>query len=515
MNIFMRTDASTQTGTGHVMRCLALAEAFRDHGADVHFICRDLIGNLNGFIANKGFYVHILTRNEALDPFDLNDNSRAYDSWIEVPWQHDMIQSIDSIKKITSSADWLIIDHYAIDRRWESRMREVTQRILVIDDLADRVHDCDILLDQNYFDKTFSRYTSLVPENCQLLLGPTYALLRPEFRIARQFSMLRGNGVSRILVYFGGNDPMDLTSIVLSALCSPELEYLFVDVVVGTQNPHLEALRTITISRKRTRLYVQPEGFIELMLRADLAIGAGGTTTWERLCLNLPSIIITIAENQVPVTEQLHKAGYVRWIGGGNTITEYQIQSTVLEEINRLNDINEVFGEPNFVDGMGVIRVLETIIPSQKHDIKLRRAKLGDMETYFHWANESETRRYSFNEGFITWSDHVGWFKHKISSTDTLMWILETDRGLPVGQIRFELMGSTADINYSLDPIVRGRGWGKQLVMLGINLFKERHSEISLKAIVKEKNVASYKIFQDLGFASSFGDGAITFYLNI
>jgi UDP-2,4-diacetamido-2,4,6-trideoxy-beta-L-altropyranose hydrolase len=375
MLIFIRTDASIQIGTGHVMRCLALAEALRDKGADVRFISRELQGNLNAVISRWAFPVHALkppeTKPESADIgcrsrfLRDNDAAPAHSPWLETSWTEDMAESIDAIKTITSNADWLIVDHYALDHRWESGMQAVTENIMVIDDLADRVHNCDLLLDQNCFENPEIRYKNLLSKNCRMLLvGTQYAILRPGFRRAREFVKMRNNGLSRILIYFGGYDTLDLSGMSLRALCSKEFENLLVDVVVGNSYHHLEELKAQAEGRNGTRCHIQPEAFVELMLRADLCIGAAGTSTWERLCLNLPTIVVTTAENQRPVAEALNKSGLIFLIGHKDNVNQNDIRSAVSGILSSNWASACIKRCENMVDGKGIDRIIKNLIPA-------------------------------------------------------------------------------------------------------------------------------------------------------
>jgi len=364
-SIFFRTDASFEIGTGHVMRCLALAHELKQRGAEVVFVCRDHPGNLCNKISKEGFEVirlpnmQLKKNNQQFSNVNFHSTLLNHASWLGADQKTDANQTIDLIKR-GSLWNWLIVDHYAIDEHWESKMRCVVKKIMVIDDLADRKHDCDFLLDQNYFKDSYKRYSGLTPKKCKKLLGPKYALLRSEFGIAKKLCSMRGNGIARVLVFFGGNDTNNLTGRTLEALSSHELSYLFVEVVIGTNNKYLAKLKKQVENRHRTRLHIQPEGFVELMLRADFCIGAGGTTTWERLCLGLPSVIITLAENQESFTKELDKAGYVKWIGQGNNISSAQIL-----EYLKIFLRNSLHKKPillqNLVDGKGASRVTDQI----------------------------------------------------------------------------------------------------------------------------------------------------------
>lgn len=521
MNIAIRVDASFQIGTGHVMRCLTLAHELRRKGVQVLFICREHPGHLCEMIASCGFKVARLGFNLHNYGEERLKNSRCekgqdlltHSGWLGVDQDVDVRQTTDALQE-NPSWDWLIVDHYALDVLWESSMQKVAKKIMVMDDLADRVHDCDILLDQNYFEEPEKRYKGLLPDDCETFLGPKYALIRPEFRLARRFTCMRGNGIARILVYFGGNDPVNLSGMTLDALDTPELRHLLVDVVLGSNNPHLEEIKKQAKKRPGTRLHVQPNSFVELLLRADLCIGAGGTTTWERLCLGLPGIVITIAINQEGFTAELDKAGYVTWLGRKEDVNTRDIQTAVLREIKKVQE-NTFSLTPNPVDGFGALRVAERLIASPEQTLTLRKATIDDMELFFFWVNDPLTRKNSFRQEPITWNEHVSWFENKLNSCQTNMWVLQTPQGLPVGQIRFDREGEKADIDYSLDPMVRGRGWGNTLLELGLVEFKSVHRDIALQGRVKSDNLPSRRVFQRLNFIEENKGGGKRFSLAV
>jgi UDP-2,4-diacetamido-2,4,6-trideoxy-beta-L-altropyranose hydrolase len=427
-----------------------------------------------------------------------------------VNWEIDARQVLAELMKTSVPIKWLIVDHYALNNRWEKTIRQMVQKIIVIDDLADRPHDCDLLLDQNFFAAPEPRYEALVPEHCTRLFGPEFALLRPEFRRAREFSRIRGNGLARILVYFGGNDPGNITGMALEALCSPKLKHMYVDIVVGPLSPYLEDLKEKVKNRPGTRIHIQPREFVELLLRADLCIGAGGTTTWERLCLNVPSVVITVADNQIPSTSELDQAGYVRWLGRAETITSEDIATALSEMLQGLKRSTGQQG-PGLVDGWGAVRTAEALIPSSRETLRLRPAKPEDADRYFLWANDKGVRLLSFNQTPIVWKDHQIWFADKLSSEESFLWVLQTAQGLPVGQIRFDVSRGQAHIGYSLDPLVRGRGWSRILVESGLKAFWEYRPKMMVKANVKQENLSSRRVFEGLGFCPSSEEGIMSF----
>ena len=237
---------------------------------------------------------------------------------------------------------WLIVDHYALDKRWEGQMRPFTGKIMVIDDLADRPHDCDLLLDQNLYKGMERRYEGLVPDHCERLLGPRYALLRPEFAAARRTLRHRDGRVRRILVFFGGSDLSNETAKALEAIRLLNRSDIAVDVVVGASNAKGDMIREICQRMPNTCFHLQVENMAELMALADLAIGAGGTTTWERCYLGLPTIVLVLADNQREVAEAMSAAGAIRNVGWHADVT-----STGLAEALRM-----AMASPDFLNAM-------------------------------------------------------------------------------------------------------------------------------------------------------------------
>jgi UDP-2,4-diacetamido-2,4,6-trideoxy-beta-L-altropyranose hydrolase len=218
-----------------------------------------------------------------------------------------------------------VVDHYGLDEKWESAMRPACDNIMVIDDLADRPHDCDLLLDQNYFKDRSARYDGLVPPDCQKLLGPEYALLREEFRQARPQATVRDGNVRRVLVFMSGADPTDETAKVLRALRDLGRDEVQFDVVIGGSNRHARELTERYGNAANIVFHHQVNNMAQLMLLADLAVGGGGTTTWERCYLGLPSLTMVMADNQARMTQDLAEYGAVQNLGRCEDVTADRI----------------------------------------------------------------------------------------------------------------------------------------------------------------------------------------------
>jgi UDP-2,4-diacetamido-2,4,6-trideoxy-beta-L-altropyranose hydrolase len=296
------------------MRCLAVANTLRERGASCYFICRDLPGNLSQYIASQSFDVEVLARpepsSERQSELCLGSGRAGYEAWLGTDWVNDQTASRAAVATWLPGgvADWLVVDHYALDFRWEKAMSPAYQHLMVIDDLADRRHECDALIDQN-IGRTPNDYLAWVNPDCTLLMGPSYALLRPEFPTIRRRSLdHRANRtIRKLLISMGGIDKDNATGAVIAGLSYCDLpQDIEILVVMGEQAPWLEQVRAKVAALPffATTLTAVSD-MASLMAEADIAIGAAGTTTWERCCLGLPSIVIGTAENQRYVLSQL------------------------------------------------------------------------------------------------------------------------------------------------------------------------------------------------------------------
>lgn len=308
--ITFRADASREIGTGHVMRCLTLGRVLRDAGHGVRFVTRDLPGHMGARLSSLGLPVDLLPAPERdLAPAE---GDTAHAAWASVSWQQDAVETAAVLK--TARPDWLVVDHYAFDSRWQSAVAAQTGRIMVWDDLADRPHVCDLLLDQN-LGRSPDSYLGLVPEGARILAGPAYAVLRPDFASLRKAALAarqgRGRGLARILVSMGGVDLPNATGEVLDVLArTPGLGGVRVEVILGSRAPAIAAIRRRAAALPMpVELAVDVDDMAARMARADLAIGAVGGTTWERCALGLPGLMLTIAANQRPAAQALHNAG--------------------------------------------------------------------------------------------------------------------------------------------------------------------------------------------------------------
>jgi UDP-2,4-diacetamido-2,4,6-trideoxy-beta-L-altropyranose hydrolase len=357
MNVIFRTDASSLIGTGHVMRCLTLAGELRDAGARVAFISRELPGHLCDLVEREqGIAVHRL--GPAPEAAGQGLAGERMDR-LGMDWEQDAAESGEVLRGREAAPDWLVADHYGLDRRWEQRMRGHVRNILAIDDVADRPHACEVLLDQNLHSAPERRYAGLVPASCRLLLGPDYALLRREFREARGRGRTRTGAVKRILVDFGGSDHANATGRALEAIASLRRPEVAVDVVIGPSNPHRESLQARAASLPRVRTHHRVIRMAALMEHADLALGAGGATTWERCCVGLPALTLSIAPNQEALSRAAAEAGATVYLGRAGEVSGADLAGALARWIDDPGGLQRLSAHAMaLVDGLGAERVM-------------------------------------------------------------------------------------------------------------------------------------------------------------
>lgn len=358
MRVAFRTDASIQIGYGHVMRCLTLANKLSQVGAEVIFICREFSGNLIDYIELQGFQVLKLPKLET--PNIVEHAKLTHASWLGVIQKVDAEQTLERLD--VTNIDWMVVDHYALDSEWETVLQQRYQSLLVIDDLADREHIADILLDQN-LGHHLTDYQDLIKADCSLLLGPNYALLREEFSLFRSESLAKRehSELKTVLVNLGGVDADNVTSQVLEAVEKSNIESLErVQVVMGSSAPHLQHIEK-QVADLNSRgsahfeLLVAVNNMAQLMAKADFAIGAAGSTSWERCCLGLPTIMIVIAENQRIIADHLQ-------LNQAALIVEHPVKDKLVVELQNVtkHDLMSLSEKSALlVDGSGCQRVLD------------------------------------------------------------------------------------------------------------------------------------------------------------
>ena len=469
-----RADTSAAIGGGHVMRCLALADALCEIGWECVFA---------GQRATAGFLKSQKWRGAEILVLDDDPASEA----------------TSMMQRWPEGCELLIVDHYQRDDRFERAFRPWARRIMVIDDLANRTHDCDLLLDQTA-GRHAADYAPFIPPSCRLMLGAGYAMLRSEFAHARPRAVAarrRGGPVCRILVAFGASDPGDATSLVLRGIAETGID-VAIDVVLGEHAPHIAAVRRCIAGLPQTvTLHCAVSNMAELMCNATMAIGAAGTTSWERCCLGLPTVTIVTADNQKFVGAALDDAGAIRLLGRAEDLTGTEIGAAVtLLATDSVARIAMAEQAAALCDGRGLERVI-LALAAPCDGLWLRLASPEDSPMLFDWQCHPDTRRFARNPAAPTRDEHDGWMA-RISLDAGIMLMIVMNGDEPVGVLRLDTVSGSLEREISI--YVAPERYGQGIAGAALQLARTIYANWTFHAEVLADNRASHALFQAAGY---------------
>jgi len=503
VNIAFRLDASVKIGSGHFVRCLTLATELKQHGVYIRFVSRHMPKHLCEMLDENGHEYRLLSTRE----IETISSNVTYASLLGVSQQTDAQDTIDVLSDILW--DWIVVDHYALNAQWHQMLRDYTKYIFVIDDLADRPLDCDLLLDQSY-GRREKAYTDLVTKQCRMLLGSRFALLRSEFVKLRFNAIERRThfqGILNILVAMGGTDPENATKIALKALAEINWQVLpHIDVVLGSNAPFVNEIQQLAnYHLLEVTVSTDVDDMAERMVKADIAIGAGGCSSWERCCLGLPTLVTVTAENQKLVARNLEESGAVKLIGIVQPLQKREIKIE-LERLIKLNDCLSSMSKKAFkiTDGLGTKRIVMELAPPYSKEgkpIRLRPINIEDTDLIYKWQSDPRTRQYSHNTSSPSYNKHVKWIKNRVednlSITDIIMYCDE-----PAGVVRLDPID---DINikhaaYMISIYVSPEKYRLGLAKNVLYMVDQIMEHAELRAEVNEGNIASHALFTCAGF---------------
>jgi UDP-2,4-diacetamido-2,4,6-trideoxy-beta-L-altropyranose hydrolase len=475
--LLLRADASVKMGTGHVMRCLAMAQAWQDAGGKVVFVMATESSVIEDNLKIEGIKIYHLSAIPG-------SNDDAY-------------QTIDLAEK--ENANFVVVDGYHFDSRYQLLIKSSGKYMLVIDDYghADRYY-ADLVLNQNIYANE-GLYKKREHYTC-LLLGTSYVLMRKEFWPYRILRREAPHIAHKVMVTLGGSDPHNVTLKIINSLQYLTLSEMEVVVVAGGGNTHNLALDAASKnSAIPLKLVRNAANMPELMAWADMAIVSGGTTSYETAFMGLPSLITIIADNQVLVAEKLAEAGAAMNLGWHHKLNGTNTAKMVTKlAINRNSrDCMSRIGQ-QLVDGRGTNRVIRAILD---RIILVRVAVEGDCHQIYKWANDNDTRAASFNSSFIDWDTHCHWFSQKHQNPNCVLLICSDDKRNSLGLVRFDLAGDEAIISINLDPNMRGRGLAGFIIIRTLDELHKRYHISKVSAFIKQQNLRSAKVFERAGFS--------------
>jgi UDP-2,4-diacetamido-2,4,6-trideoxy-beta-L-altropyranose hydrolase len=493
MKLFFRVDSATSIGAGHVMRCLALADAMRTKGVKSQFICRDFPGNLGGLIKQRGYELHLLPENREVHP----SSTCEFKNWLKVHWKFDAQETSTVIEDRVGKSDWLIVDNYAFDFRWEQSLREKISNIFVIDDLANRKHDCRILLDQT-LGRRLEDYQSLLNPKTMCLLGSEYALMQPAFYQRRELLEKKElPGRMRILVSLGGGDGALITERVLQTLnkIDPMLIESINIVCCKAATNYSSLVRLTEQGVHEVTLHSYVDDMAGLMVASTIAIGGPGSSSWERCCVGLPAVIIPFAKNQEQVASALESAG------AAVIVNVEKVEDELPDKLIKLNQHRQSYLTTclSVCDGLGARMVTHHFLPQRAKDgykVTLKVANDSDIGQVYDWQCLPEVRRYARNPNPPTWDEHKQWMKLRLNDPHCYLYIIM--HGVEMaGAIRLDRLDiGRYEVSLYIVPAKLRLGVARIALLLVADL----HQEVEFEAEVLEGNKASHRLFLSAGY---------------
>ena len=482
-------------GGGHILRCLGLAEALARRGSKVTFVCASIPDTLAARVTEAGHALH------RIDP-----TSPAPDG--EPGWERKPLapehQRVDAGRTLRAAgeAEFVVVDHYQLDAAWLDAVEGA--RKLVVDDLANRPQPCDVLVDQT-LGRSVSDYRSLVPGSCRVLAGPRYALLRSEFPAARPRALqrrLRGGPCRRVLISMGTTDVDGVTARALTSVLAAGVTS-DIDVLLGHDAPSLGVVRETASRAPQVTLHIDRTEMASLMTEVDAAVGASGSSSWERCCLGLPAVTLAVAANQRLVAESLASVGATVAVGRPE-----QIGVTLAALIDDDNARAQMTAAAAAVtDGAGADVVAGVLLGEAARfqgRVRVRPAQADDSEVLWLWRNDPTTRSMAKSTDPVPWADHERWFEQTLQRDTTDLFIGEAGADV-VGMVRFDREGAGALVSINVSPEARGGGIGTALLQEACAVFESVSRADVLVAEIRAANAASTQVFDKAGFVVDGG----------
>ena len=479
--LLIRADASVSIGTGHIMRMIALGQAWQAQGGEVYFLCAEITPALEQRLASEGFH---LSRIHATlgSPEDLSETMRLISETLQADRQNARV----------------VLDGYHFGSDYQLGIKAAGFKLLVIDDYGHAdFYPADWVLNQN-ISAGEELYAKRSPAT-KLLLGPKFAMLRKEFLAYKGWQRKIAPVAKKILVTLGGADPDNVTLKLIQALIDFDLH---VKVVIGGSNPHLREIENFIQSQNNStaliEVTVNATNMPELMVWADIAVAAAGSTSWELAFMGLPNLVFILADNQVEIAEGLSARQVATSIGRPSPDSFVYFKDKLGQlsvshaERYRISQVGR-----ELVDGSGAKRVLARMVADA---LLLRRVEPGDFKILWEWANDPLVRLSSFEADSIPWEDHLDWCNRKMADTSCYFYLVSFQSGEPIGQVRFDIENQEAIISIGLALSLRGRGLGLAVLLTATALFFENSNAKKIHAFIKRTNHASMRLFELAGF---------------
>ena len=494
MNLAIRADSSESIGTGHIVRCISLAKELRKLGAKVYFISKPYKGNILKLVKKNKFF---LTK---ISP--------------KLNIRKDVKETSKILKK--HKIDSLILDNYNLNLMWERGIKKKLEKLIVISDLNNK-HFCDILINYNIFQKNKKFNLKREKNNSKTLFGLRYAILDNKYQKIKKNINVKKK-LKKINIFFGGfKESLKLLENVIDIMSYTLFKKIELDIVPGLNQRLSKKIIYKLNKRGNFKIYQNLQNLANIFKNADLGIGCGGTANLERLCLGIPSIVFLAAKNQELLGDMLAKKDFIIKIKKKNNFINKKHLFNTIKKIYNNQYLIEKYSKKNrlLIDGFGSKRIARAILGYKNLSFKIRKANKNDANILYDMANDNEVRNNAFNKKFISYNNHLHWFKQKIKNNNVHLYIAEDLNNLVIGQVRFDYLKSKKkySVDISTDECVRGHGIGKMLLAKSIK--KIPSSNLKSKkffAQVLNKNYASHKLFLDCRFSENKKNTKFTEY---
>jgi UDP-2,4-diacetamido-2,4,6-trideoxy-beta-L-altropyranose hydrolase len=497
--VVFRLDASQSLGIGHLVRCLRIASEMRARGTSVHFVLSHFAQDWSGRLVESGFPVHYLQHQGAEEcRCGGNHEWQPEKIWDGNLQERDAREFSALIKTLNISL--IVLDHYGLDVVWEQAVSAGAETLVVIDDLANRRHDCDILVDYNFAKET-RRYEELVPSKTKLMLGVKYAPLTEEHFPHDQI-IFAERPIRRVFISMGGGMGMGFLVEIVTAVAQTFRSDVEIRVVLPFNAAASRKIMAL-IPNKNVEFLAPLPTLVGEYRAADLAIGAAGVAALERMALGVPSVTLITADNQVSPAEGMSIYTGETFLDARGKFAMSELKNSLIATAQARVAMQErAFLNQFLIDRFGLTRLVRAILPTSPLKMVVRQAKQTDCATYLIWANDPQVRLNSISQDQVETASHVRWFRHAISSTDMILYVGELD-GLPFGQVRFQKEKNDWWLSYSIDCDFRGLGLGRDLIEMALTKFAAANPKTDVHGVVKIGNKASIKVLQSTGFVAS------------
>jgi len=475
--LMIRADANSKIGSGHLMRCMAMAREWQKRGGKVSFIGRIESTDLRKKIKINNFnFVYV---------------DKSY------PHKNDIKQIKNIISLMADKNTWVLLDGYHFDEAYHREIKKAGCRLIVLDDTG-HLNDYgpDILLNPNPYAENIDYHFG---SNTRSLLGSKYFLLRNEFLEWKEKQPAMPETAKNILVTLGGADHHNGTGTILRAIKNLKRSNLFLKVLVGPLNPHLAILESeLSGAPFPYQIHTSAANMAAFMWKADLAISAGGGTSFELVYMGVPVAVTATADNQLNNVEALEKLDAAINLGPIHSLDEKRLSERI-EEVIDSKEKRAALSESGkkIIDGKGIKRAVEAMAPTR---LCIRKAEPGDCDQVFQWANDPMARASSYQSAFIPHDEHCQWFHSKLESPACTYYIVTNENSQKIGQVRFDRNKALGTISVNLDKNFRGIGLGNRNIKKACEQVLGENKVIHIQGFVKRENMSSLQAFKQAGF---------------